>query len=200
MDPIELATLVAFHQSHNQKASTAEQAGWTSNEAQLLRFSVLEQLGDWNGKSILDMGCGFGDFLKYITPRWEPSQYLGVDILPSFISQATENFAGDPQFRFVCGDYTQMDLPKAEFVVACGALSYPTSTAGHPYTAISRLWGLCTQGLAFNLLKASNSQPSDRYLLTFHSEEVLAYCKTLSPKVKLHDGYSEGDFTVFLYR
>ncbi|HAA11342.1 MAG TPA: hypothetical protein DCE41_06410 [Cytophagales bacterium] len=199
MDPIDLATLVAFHQSHQEKPTSAGKAGWSSEEAQQLRFTILERLGDWEDASILDVGCGLGDFWKFISARYQPTIYKGVDILPNFISQAQELNKDEERVTFSCGDYMQQDLLAMDYVVACGALSYPTSVPDHPYSAIGRLWSLCNKGLGFNLLKTQKTD-RERYLRTYHPEEVMEFCQGISPKTEMIDSYSPDDFTVLMHR
>ena len=40
-----------------------------------------------NFKSLIDIGCGNGDFLKYISKRFVGKKYIGTDIHKSLIKQ-----------------------------------------------------------------------------------------------------------------
>jgi len=42
---------------------------WGGEESQKQRFDVLLSIGDLNGKSVLDVGCGFGDLYGYLRQR-----------------------------------------------------------------------------------------------------------------------------------
>lgn len=44
------------------------------------------------GKSWLDLGCGFGRFLKYLESKVDDPDYIGYDSSPDMIARAKENF------------------------------------------------------------------------------------------------------------
>ena len=62
--------------------------------------------------SVLDIGCGTGNWAKYA-----PGRYLGVDPAPAFISAAIRRYAGDPKKKFLVADPTSQDVP-GEFDLA----------------------------------------------------------------------------------
>ncbi|MEO7744043.1 MAG: hypothetical protein ABIR98_13985 [Usitatibacter sp.] len=43
--------------------------GLRSRASQEKRFEALHALGDFDGRSLLDLGCGFGDFLQFLRDR-----------------------------------------------------------------------------------------------------------------------------------
>ena len=53
--------------------------GWDKGK-QDLRFSVLTDFFDCRGKSILDIGCGFGDLNKFLFNQYQfEYEYVGID-------------------------------------------------------------------------------------------------------------------------
>ena len=46
--------------------------------------------------SVLDIGCGFADFYHFLRSRGFNGQYLGVDIVPEFVSLAKESIKDCP--------------------------------------------------------------------------------------------------------
>lgn len=56
--------------------------------------------------SILDLGCGVGDFCKYFVPE---SRYLGIDSNRRYIETAQRN-CNDSNATFLCGDISTIDL------------------------------------------------------------------------------------------
>jgi SAM-dependent methyltransferase len=65
--------------------------GWGSREQQIFRFHQVLQSGiALSGKSVIDIGCGFGDFGKFLLEQnIQFSQYFGWDINPDLIAEAT---------------------------------------------------------------------------------------------------------------
>lgn len=48
-----------------------------------------------NGKSYLDLGCGFGRFLQWVTENLDDPNYIGYDSSPSMLNRTLERF---PEF------------------------------------------------------------------------------------------------------
>ena len=63
MNLIERSTIIHYHRWRVQTygANTAEALGWVGPENQRKRFEVLESLADLNSRTLLDVGCGYGD-------------------------------------------------------------------------------------------------------------------------------------------
>jgi len=52
---------------------------------------------NFEGKTILDVSCGFGDIIPLIAKKAKKINYTGVDIVPEFIQVAKEKY---PRHRF----------------------------------------------------------------------------------------------------
>ena len=66
--------------------------GWSDKVQQDIRFSRLCNDFDFNQKKIVDLGCGFGDFYKYLlSSGYSPSKYTGIDINEDLIKIAIKN-------------------------------------------------------------------------------------------------------------
>ena len=65
----------------NYEKSESGCLGWENQEAQELRFKVLERV-IFPHASILDVGCGLGNLYDYLRNRGYNFGYTGVDILP----------------------------------------------------------------------------------------------------------------------
>ena len=60
--------------------------GWGSKEPQEFRFAEVLKRLDAKGKSILDIGCGFGDLFNFMKScSFDFDKYIGWDITPDFI-------------------------------------------------------------------------------------------------------------------
>lgn len=74
---------------------------WESEDAHLGRFSIVTDTLDLSGMSILDVGCGVGDFFDFLKPRVPDISYTGIDILPEMIQEARRRY---PEGTFLSGD------------------------------------------------------------------------------------------------
>ena len=199
MHPLDLATLAAFHKHHQHHPTNAGQVGWHHEAEQRLRFQVLSDIGPLLGHTVLDAGCGLGDFWAFLKTIGAPAHYTGFDCLPRFISQALVRWQEEPRVSLGVGDFLQADLPQADYVFASGSLNYPSQNPDHPHNAIRNLWNHARVGMAFNLLRQQPGRPTD-YLRSYDPQAIMEYCQTLSPYVRLRTDYMPGDFTLYLYR
>ena len=101
--------------------------GWDSTQSQQIRFKRLINEIDCCGKSILDIGCGFGDLCSFlISEGIEYETYLGWDIVDSFIFEARNRF-GQPRNSFELCDITSFEdslEPVADITIMLGLLNW----------------------------------------------------------------------------
>lgn len=84
-----------------------------------------------NGSLILDWGCSWGYFLKYINDNYNPSGLIGNDIKPFWDSSRKNNKLWDykkiANMKFVLGDLYDVDIPYAgqlDYIFSIAALQY----------------------------------------------------------------------------
>jgi SAM-dependent methyltransferase len=198
---IEKATVIHYHRHRIREfhGGSVESLGWRGPESQLQRFQVLLQLGDFNGCSLLDAGCGHGDLKGFLDPHCPGFTYIGIDQMPEFIDEARARYGRLPNTHFYRTDFTQARLPLVDYVIASGALSYRCGNPGHYFGTIRKLFDAARIALAFNMLNAAVFPQHD--LLTGHDrDEVTAFCRSQARRVESIDGYLDDDFTVFMYR
>jgi 2-polyprenyl-3-methyl-5-hydroxy-6-metoxy-1,4-benzoquinol methylase len=77
-------------------------------ERRAIRFDVLAAIGDLNGCSVLDLGCGLADFYEYLCRKGLCLKYTGYDISPDLIHLASVRF---PDAAFEVRDIQQDGIP-----------------------------------------------------------------------------------------
>jgi len=201
MNLFEKASVIRYHRHRIREfhGRTVEALGWRGQESQLRRFQVLLQLGDFSGCSLLDAGCGYGDLKGFLDQYCLEFSYLGLDQMPEFINEAKARYGSRPATGFYCADFTQVELPRLDYVIASGAFCYRSGNPGHYFSTIRKLFAAAKNALAFNMLDAAVFQQHD--LLTGHDRgAVMAFCRSLASRVESIGGYLDDDFTVFMYR
>ena len=172
--------------------------GWRNEHDQRVRFDALAGIADLNGKTVMDAGCGYADLYSFLKERYpEMAHYYGVEQIPELADKAITRYGHLPDTTFIARNFLHADLPICDYVLASGSLNYGSSVNGFIYKAIEKLYSHCTIGLGFNLLRY---MPVDGTLVAYDPDEILAFCKTLSPNVILKTDYDEVDFTIFIYR
>jgi len=171
---------------------------WSSREIQEIRFGTLAGIGIGNGDSVLDVGCGFGDFLRWFERQGGGLAYTGIDLSPDLLAEARKRHMGE---EFLCGELFDMDFADQSFdwVILSGALNEQLFDDGdYARRLIKRMYALCRKGLAFNLLDARHINAPD--LQSHQPKAMLAYCRKLCPDCTLLDAYLKNDFTIHMRR
>lgn len=200
MNIIDKTIIKRFHEMRTQEfgEGTSQALGWPDDDSQLLRFNMLAGIGDMNGHSVLDVGCGYGDLSAYLIGKYPRLKYAGIDQVEMFLSVAADRYANPPQISFYSGDITVAELPVTDYVLACGSLSYRTSDPNFIYKMIAKLFNTSRIAFGFNLL--SKVKTPGGILMAYDPEVITEHCRTLTSNVLLHNNYCDGDFTVWMYK
>jgi len=182
---------------------------WAGKGAAHQRFRQFWAEIDFTGKNVLDIGCGFGEFGKFLLKRYEGVKYTGVDITPEFIESAKKEVPGG---NFFVADLFKLDNPpsqgfgeaKYDTVIASGVLNSNVEARNLEYrkNAIKKMFDLTDGVFAFNML-GGHPQPAnenDSNIWYADSLGILEYCMTLTRRVILRANYHPRDFTILMYK
>ncbi len=175
--------------------------GIGSRASQEERFRVLAEIGDLQGATILDVGCGFGDLLSYLARRGIAVQYYGIDNQESFIEEARRRH---PDSEFLCTGIE--DFPggrRFDYVFVSGTFNvkFRADQEEWVYRMLERMFSLAEYGLGINMLST--------YYDPGHYREDMFYCEperafaaahAITRWVTLRHDYLPHDFTLYLYR
>lgn len=201
MNLIEKATILHYHRHRiaQHQPGTIESLGWRNDNSQQARYQALMNIGDLNGKRIMDAGCGYGDLKAYLDQYYTDFDYIGVDQQPEFIAEARRRYTHMPRTQFFQADFSTTTLPQADYVFASGALGYRCGNKNY-YTGMIRILSQCAEkAFGFNMLDKRHF-PRHDLLIGHDREEILAFCRSLAPRVVWLNDYLPDDFTVLLYR
>lgn len=179
---------------------SAKSLDWGSRGSQETRFAILAAIGDLQGASILDVGCGLADLHGWLLAQGVAHRYTGIDITPAMAEKAAARF---PDITIHQGDaLTDIQFAAASFdYVFASGVFYLRQEAPMAYlqATVAKLYTWCRQGVAFNSLSLWSPR---RQRQEFHADplEVVASCRTLTSRLALRHDYHPGDFTVHLYR
>jgi SAM-dependent methyltransferase len=199
MHLIDTAQIFRFHKSLTEKygVGTTGALGWKQPEGQQARFKILSRIASLDDCTVLDAGCGHGDLCAFLHNIYPGVQYMGVEQIPAHLEVAVSRYNHLFNTRFFEGDFASAALPEADYILACGALSYRNSDNLFLLKTIGKLFASCKMGLGFNLL--SKTDFAEGLLTAYDPEYIRSYCRTLTDKVRLIEDYYEDDFTIFMY-
>lgn len=173
---------------------------WGSKISQHKRFSILAEVGNLDGQSVLDVGCGIGDLLEWFEEEKISVNYSGIDITPKMVDVARQRF---PHACFDVVDLLDSETifeNRYDYVFASGIFTYRDYDAfGFLQAMVQKMFSLATVAVAFNTLSVWSEfqEPQEFYADPL---QVVSFCRTLTPWVVLKHDYHRGDFSIFLYR
>lgn len=187
-----------------QYGISVESLNWGSRDSQRTRFAVLADTADLDGRSVLDVGCGLGDFLAWFQERGISVDYTGIDLTPSLIASCHGRF---PSSRFLVCDLLAADNPLAQgfesfdYVFASG-IFYLRSHEPKQYleSMIKAMVARSRRGVAFNSLSAWCPSPIDPGEFRADPAETLETARKVLPWAVMRHDYHPCDFTISLRR
>ncbi len=199
MNAADTASIVNFHNKVIAEFGSGSIAavGWVSPESQGARYKAMAKLADFTGMSVLDAGCGHADLLPFLSGLYTDIRYTGLEQMPALLNIAIERYSHLPHTHFVKADFSEAELPAADYVIASGSLSYRNSDPHYLFKMIKKLFLHCRIGFGFNLLSAL-TYPDDA-IVSYEPTEIQAFCSSLTSNTRLAEGYWPNDFTVMMY-
>lgn len=204
MDSIQATyeTYRKFHGGEAQRLGAAPEVLWKGgSNSQHLRFAqIVRAVPTFDGKEVLDVGCGFADLYDYLTAAGCTVRYQGVDLCEAMIEECRRRH---PHCEFHLGGV--LDLPAEEPVcdlaVASGIFGLRCPDwENYVVKTVRHMLALSREGVVMNFLSnfSQNPCPDSRYSDPAATLNLLM--RNVSPwAVLLHD-YRWNDFTVAVFR
>jgi len=163
--------------------------GWGSDYSQQKRFDILIDIGLDINDSVLDVGCGHGDFSERV------KNYLGIDLREDAIIMARNKYSN---VRFELKYIYDID-DTYDWVFASGIFCF-IDNSEETESIIKKMFDISKKGTAFNFL--SDLTTKDRLIDMKYTkiEDILPIIYKLTNKFTIKHDYLINDFTVYLYK
>ncbi len=95
VDPYAKEQLLSFYNFHLRKFGDRPEALRWTPQGQLRRYQMLMDIApvsELNNSTVLDYGCGTGDFYRFLKRRGIKVKYTGIDINENFIGLAKQKY------------------------------------------------------------------------------------------------------------
>ena len=169
-----------------------------AEERRRMRHQVLCEVGLASGLSVLDVGCGFGDFYAYLCEQGIEVQYVGYDINPNLVEVGRREHPGA---EFDVRDIQVDTFPRFDFIVSSSAFNLRLSTQDN-YEFVEDILKVCyahaERGVAIDFLSSYVDFESPE---AFHyvPEIIFSIAKQITKRVCLKHDYPLYEFCVYLY-
>ena len=186
-----------------QHGTSSRGVDWSTAASHDLRHrQFLRLLGTAPDASILDLGCGFGDFLRFLRSEGHRGKYVGYDVTPSMIEQAQHLYGSSPSHAWHVGSEP---TEQADFAVASGLFNVKGDTPVEEWSAyINETIGILKRssrhGFAFNILSlCSDVERRSPHLYYADPATILNECITrFGRSVAILQDYNLWEFTVIV--
>ncbi|MBY0358797.1 MAG: class I SAM-dependent methyltransferase [Candidatus Obscuribacterales bacterium] len=198
MNDVEIKEAIERYNRRLQEFGATEKAlGWGNKGRSRLRFEILLSQWDFNGSTVLDFGCGFGDLFAYLSGKnWQDFHYLGLDINPSLIEVAQKRH---PQASFQTiislADIQDTDI---DFILASGTFNHKlNNNFAFVQESFDKFVKIAKKGFAANFLSNKVDYELEN---TYHADPaaILNLAYTYTNNVILRNDYMPYEFTIFV--
>lgn len=205
-DPTIVDGVAAYYSAKlAMHGATARGVDWNTKDSHELRHrQFLRLLDGASNATILDLGCGFGDFLRFLRAAGYRGRFVGYDVAPSMIAEASRLHGADDNCEWRIGaEPTEI----ADFAVASGIFNVKGDVpleqwVRYVHDTIEILARAGRLGCAFNVLSTSSNPDRRRPDLYYaDASEMLSFCLDRYGKsVALLQDYGLYEFTVIVRR
>jgi len=180
-----------YQNNYDIHGISAQGVAWDNAQTQKKRFSAIAScIGELKQDTIVDAGCGFGDFYLYLKEKGNlPKNYIGLDLCTPMVEEAKVRTG----CKIMQKDILRQSIPMADWYVASGSMNLLTRMETRIF--IQRCFEKSRKGFVFNLLEGKECKGNYSY---WNPHEMMDLCRTFSKNVRLKEGYMEGDFTVMV--
>jgi SAM-dependent methyltransferase len=199
-----LSEVAAYYASKLEAhGSTPQGVDWNGVDSHETRHRQFLRLLDGAvDASIIDLGCGFGDFLRFLRAEGYRGHFTGYDIAPEMIEKARELHGETEDRQWRIG--AEPD-DAADFAIASGIFNVKGDVPNAIWTRYIRqtidvLAGAGRRGFAFNVLSLS-SDPERRRPNLYYADpaDMLGYCLSrYGRSVALLQDYGLYEFTILV--
>lgn len=147
------------------KKSRSNKVAWTASGSQIKNFGLVSKFIN-DGDTLLDYGCGIGDFIKYLDKNKNISDYLGVDINNNFITTAKNDY---PNNNFQLIKNVNEIKGKWDSVCVIGVFTYFITKEDFINT-INKLYDICNKQVLITCLYNDLVSDNEEYWKSTYKE------------------------------
>lgn len=173
-----------------------------SKLSQTKRFEKISELGDFNGKRLLDVGCGIGGFYRFLKEKGIVCDYFGIDINPGMIAAAKEKFPENKDKFFVFDILEEQMTETFDYVISVGPLNLKFETNQNmdfTMRLMKEMVRLTIVGAAISMTSSFTRKPNEETFY-YNPAVVLSETAKFCTNIKIDHTYLPHDFTIFCYK
>ena len=189
-----------FNELTEKHGYNPKSLAYGSEKSQKIKFGIATEVGIGDNCSVLDIGCGFGDYFNYLKQRGIKNvKYCGVDISNKIVEVAKKK---NSLANVIEGNV--LDLPddeKYDYVISLGFNCVKTDSNWETLIEVlEKMWRLCKKGIVYNGVSTFSEISSEKTYFVSPIKVIDYIMNNLTYKVVLRHDYMQHDFTIFVYK
>ena len=186
----------------NKFGYSPESLGWHKGN-QFLRFYQLTNHWELDNSSILDVGCGFGDFNKYLEiNKITKYNYLGIDLLNDFITEANKQYSNE-NINFIKGNFIKTNIDtNIDYSIASGTFNYKIKEIDcydYVYDNMKKMFEISNKAIAIDFL-SSRVDYFHKHNFNYSPSKILEMAYDLSRRVILNNSFLPFEFAIVIFK
>lgn len=180
--------------------------GWWTGK-QNIRYNILTKHFDLEGKSILDVGCGFADLYLYLNSLYHNFEYCGVDMNANLLNEAKKNImknSPNNKWRLVHSDFLDDVLvDKYDYVLASGCFStrlVNQDNLEYVESVIQKAVELSRHGVALDFCSSLYGEQDSPMYITYNPLKVMEIAYRYSKRLLLINDYFPTEFSIIIFK
>jgi SAM-dependent methyltransferase len=200
LDPNDAGLVVRRYQERiGRHGLTSESLNSGDSSKQLIRHQVHSDALMGTCPTILDIGCGLGDFYRYLTERGYSCHYTGYDIVPEYITECSRLY---PETNFQLRNFlTEGIVGVHDSIVMSQVLNNRYRHSDNMdvmRTAISLTFEHTRISVSIDMM-SSYVDFQDPALFYYVPETIFTFARTVTHRVTLRHDYRPFEFCVQLF-
>tara|TARA_B100001113_G_scaffold185146_1_gene151747 strand:+ start:154 stop:780 length:627 start_codon:yes stop_codon:yes gene_type:complete len=207
MKKITLSTKKYYEKKLDFFGNNFKGMNWSSKKSQYLRFEELIKVADLKNKTVHDVGCGNGEFLKFLIKKNKKIKFfLGSDISEKMINRCKKKYNKLSGVDFLVLDIANDKFTKKfDFVISSGIFNVKNNFNNkiwkkYVFNLISLMFESSKKACAINFLTPYTTyRDKNLFYMNLH-ELILELRKNITKKIIINHSYNLWEYTVYLYK
>jgi len=193
---------IEFFNKTIKEAKNEHYAVAQSETSHIKRFNKIYELGDWKGKSVLDIGCGLGGFYDFLIERGFDGKYKGYDINELMIKKAKQKHSKIEK-NFSVKDIIDENInERFNYIISVGPLNLKFEKSTNMEITkmlLKRMYEIATDAFAISMT-SSLTKKKNNDTFYYNPFEIGEYISCFTNNYIIDHSFLPHDFVLFVYK
>ena len=155
MSKLNLQATIDYYRDRTiEHGFNAKGMDWKDQASQALRFEVICRYIDFtNNPTVLDVGCGDGEFFAYCQKRNSKCRYRGIDLCQEMVDACGKRFGNETARNASINDMTTA----FDYVIASGTYHVKATNSDdawrqHFHASVRAMFATCKRAVVVNVM------------------------------------------------